>query len=498
MNIEHILRTLHQYERKLLQHVHENTTFDELKQSGLDDIEIKRALQWLSNKGLVIAERTVYETLELSDKGKQYKASGLPQTRFMNALTNDWKSMSSISQETGMTQNELFSCIGPLKRGYIILEKRDELYVKRGPIANTFDQSALLHFLHQDFPVHSDRADNQIVEQLSKDNVFVKNKIEQIKASITSDGKIIQQQNLNQEYLGTVTSELLRRPDIENAEFRSYNCLDPLPRVSRTRKHFVTSAIEKVRNVWVNLGFQEMDGPIVENAFWDMDVLFTPQDHPAREMQDTFYVEGTMELPEWKDKVKDMHENGGSLNSKGWQLSFSENESKKCLLRTHTTSLSAHALHNLTEKDLPAKYFTIGKCFRNEALDWKHLFEFYQVEGIVVDKQLGMPHLKWYLLEFYKQMGYSDVRLRPAYFPYTEPSVEVDGWHPEKKEWVELGGAGILREEVTEMLCGFKCSVLAWGQGMARSISGKYGITDIRNLYENDLEQIQQIKEWRD
>ena len=109
------------------------------------------------------------------------------------------------------------------------------------------------------------------------------------------------------------------------------------------------------------------------------------------------------------------------------------------------------------------------------------------MEGIVVDKNLGMPHLKWYLLEFYKQMGYTDVRLRPAYFPYTEPSVEVDGWHPEKQEWVELGGAGILREEVTEMLCGFKCSVLAWGQGMARSISGKYGITDIRNLYENDL-----------
>ena len=498
MNIEHTLRTLHQYERKLLQYIKQQTSFEELKQSGLEDVEIKRALQWLSNKGLVTVDRIVYETIELSEKGVNYKQNGLPQTRFMNCLTNDWKSMSSVSQETGMTQNELFSCIGPLKRGYIEIEKRDQLYIKRGPIASTFDQSQLLHYLHQEFPLRVKQEDATIVEQLNKDNVFNKNKVEQITVKITHDGTIIQQQNLNTEYLGTVTAELLRRPNIENAEFRSYNCLDPLPRMPRARKHFVSSAIEKVRDVWVNLGFQEMDGPIVENAFWDMDVLFTPQDHPAREMQDTFYVEGSIDLPEWKHKVKDMHEHGGTLNSKGWQIRFSDEESKKCLLRTHTTSLSAHALHNLTEQDLPAKFFTIGKCFRNEALDWKHLFEFYQVEGIVVDKNLGMPHLKWYLLEFYKQMGYTDVRLRPAYFPYTEPSVEVDGWHPEKQEWVELGGAGILREEVTEMLCGFKCSVLAWGQGMARSISGKYGITDIRNLYENDLEQIQQIKEWRD
>jgi len=498
MNPEQMIRTLHEYERRLLQHVDFNTSFKEMKQCGLEDIQIKRALQWLGNKELVESVRNTYETLNLSDKGFEYKASGLPQTQVMNSLTNEWKSITSIMQETSLSKNELFSCIGPLKRGYIEIKKGEELYIKRGPIANTFNQSELNHFLQKNFPIREDEHDETIIKTLMKENVFVKQKHEVITASITQKGKVIKGYNLNKNYVGTLTSEILRDTNIVNAEFRAYNCLDKLPKSNRIRKHFVTSAIERVRQVWVNLGFQEMDGPIVENAFWDMDVLFTPQDHPAREMQDTFYVDEQISLPSWKDKVRAMHEHGGTTKSEGWNMKFDENESSKCLLRTHTTSLSAHALHNLNEKDLPAKFFTIGKCFRNEALDWKHLFEFYQVEGIVVDKNLGMQHLKWYLLEFYKQMGYSDVRLRPAYFPYTEPSVEVDGWHKEKEEWVELGGAGILRKEVTEMLCGFPCTVLAWGQGMARSISGKYNITDIRELYHNDLDQIQSITEWRD
>ena len=92
------------------------------------------------------------------------------------------------------------------------------------------------------------------------------------------------------------------------------------------------------------------------------------KDHPAREMQDTFYVEGSIDLPEWKHKVKDMHEHGGTLNSKGWQMRFSDEESKKCLLRTHTTSLSAHALHNLTELICPLTFLLLENVFVTKRL----------------------------------------------------------------------------------------------------------------------------------
>ena len=166
------------------------------------------------------------------------------------------------------------------------------------------------------------------------------------------------------------------------------------------------------------------------------------------------------------------------------------------MLRTHTTVLSAQTMAKLKKEDLPAKFFAVGRVFRNEALDWKHLFEFYQVEGIVIDPNANLKNLKGYLTQFYKKMGYEKVRMRPAHFPYTEPSLEVDVFHPIKKEWVELGGAGIFRPEVVIPLLGFDCPVLAWGQGMGRIISEYWKITDIRELYKNDVKQLREMKMW--
>jgi len=187
---------------------------------------------------------------------------------------------------------------------------------------------------------------------------------------------------------------------------------------------------------------------------------------------------------------------GGDTGSKGWRYTYSKEEASRILLRTHTTVLSAQTIAGLKKEDLPAKFFNVGKVFRNESLDWKHLFEFYQVDGIVIDPNANLKHLKGYLKLFYKKMGYEKVRMRPAHFPYTEPSLEVDVFHPEKKEWIELGGAGIFRPEVVKTLLGFDCPVLAWGQGMGRIISEYWKITDIRDLYKNDLKQLKEMKMW--
>ena len=185
-----------------------------------------------------------------------------------------------------------------------------------------------------------------------------------------------------------------------------------------------------------------------------------------------------------------------NTGSTGWQQPWSEEKAKELLLRTHNTVLSAQAIARLNESDLPAKFFTVGKVFRNETMDWKHLFEFTQVEGIVVDPKANLRHLKGYVREFFLKMGFKDVRLRPSHFPYTEPSLEVDVLHPLRNEWVELGGAGIFRPEVVQPLLGRAVPVLAWGLGMERIITDYYKITDLRDIYRNDVQQLRDARLW--
>ena len=158
--------------------------------------------------------------------------------------------------------------------------------------------------------------------------------------------------------------------------------------------------------------------------------------------------------------------------------------------------MSAQTLAKLKKSDLPAKFFSVGKVFRNETLSWKSLFEFIQVEGIVVDPNANFKHLKGYLKEFFAKMDFPDVRIRPGHFPYTEPSCECDVWHPKKNQWIEVGGAGIFRPEVVKPLLGFECPVLAWGLGMERTIMEYYNISDVRDIYKNDLKQLREMKIW--
>ncbi len=241
-----------------------------------------------------------------------------------------------------------------------------------------------------------------------------------------------------------------------------------------------------------------MTGTLTDTSFWIFDALFTPQDHPAREMQDTFFMKGiTGSLPEKTlvKNVKGAHESGVS-NSKGWNYQWKEGEAEKTLLRTHTTGISARTLSKLKLSDLPAKYFTIGKVFRNETVDWSHGFEFYQTEGIVIDEHANLLHLLGYLKDFYKKMGFEQIRFRPSYFAYTEPSVEIEVFHPQRKKWIELGGAGMLRPEVVLPLLGKNIPVLAWGQGFDRIIMDYYKISDLREMYSNDLKDLRTKKFW--
>jgi phenylalanyl-tRNA synthetase alpha chain len=241
------------------------------------------------------------------------------------------------------------------------------------------------------------------------------------------------------------------------------------------------------------MGFAEMEGPMVESAFWNFDALFQPQDHPARELADTFYLEGKAKLPskELVEKVKESHE-------KNWKYKWSREEAGREVLRTHTTAVSARYLSRLDEVlkksgEKGKKYFCVGRVFRNEATDFKHLAEFHQVEGIVAWDGANFRHLLGLLKEFYKRLGFEKVRFRPSYFPYTEPSLEIEVFFEGRGEWMELGGAGIFRPEMTKPLCDVY-PVLAWGLSLERPMMLMEGMEDIRTFYRNDLEWLKKSR----
>jgi phenylalanyl-tRNA synthetase alpha chain len=217
-----------------------------------------------------------------------------------------------------------------------------------------------------------------------------------------------------------------------------------------------------------------------------MDMLFIPQDHPARELQDTLYcsVPSNIDIKE-KDLVESIakvHEDGGMTSSTGWGYKFSKKEGEKPLLRTHTTVNTIRYLYNNPKP--PSKVFSIGRVFRKENIDSTHLPEFYQIEGIIHEEGSNFRQLIGILKEFYKRMGFEKIRCRPGYFPYTEPSMEVEVfWN---NRWMELGGSGIFRPEVTEPI-GVKDPVLAWGLGLERLAMLRFDLKDIRDLYISDL-----------
>ncbi len=292
---------------------------------------------------------------------------------------------------------------------------------------------------------------------------------------------------------------MLTTGEWKSKKFRPYDINIYVKPQKPAKKHPLRQAIDRVRDIFVRLGFREVKGNLVESAFWNFDVLFQPQDHPARDMHDTFYLKtpGSIEIPRFKelrDKVKAVHENGWTTGSTGWEYDWDEKIAQKTLLRTHTTAVTAYALANIRKDELPAKVFSIGKTFRNEKMDYKHLVEFNQVEGIVVDENATFRDLLGILKRFYDEMGFERVRFRPGYFPYTEMSVEPEVYFEDKDEWIELGGAGIFRPEVVKPLLGFDCHVLAWGLGLDRVVALRMGLKDIRDLYMSDLDWLRNSK----
>ena len=492
-----IAESLHPLERRVLPYVSSNT-FSELSQlSGISEAEISRPMQWLQEKGLVSIKESALESATLGRNGIAYAQTALPEIRFLKFLATP-KTLGEIKEKSGLTDEEVNICLGLLRKKEMIDFQQGQIS-SRGKNGNLGEMQDFLSALPK--PIASlSKEELSLLDELKrrKDIIQIETK-KSYSAAITELGKRLQAYKF-ESIIDNLTPELLATSGWKDKKFRRYDLNIPVKQLFAGRRHYVREAIEYIRKIWLDMGFREMTGPMVQTSFWNFDALFTAQDHPVREMQDTFFVQNPKsgKLPSQKlvSLVRNMHEHGGGIGSKGWQYQWSESEARKNVLRTHTTCLSAQTIASLKLADLPAKFFSVGSNFRNETLDWSHLFELHQAEGIVIDENANMRHLIGYLKEFFRKMGFDKVRARPAYFPYTEPSMEIDVFHPVHKKWVELGGSGIFRPEVTVPLIGKDIPVLAWGLGVSRIIPDYYGITDIRDLFRNDLKQLREIKAW--
>ncbi|CAF1230625.1 unnamed protein product [Adineta ricciae] len=286
-----------------------------------------------------------------------------------------------------------------------------------------------------------------------------------------------------------LTSEMLQSGSWKTVNFKpknfhakgllpSYGCLHPLLKV-RT----------EYRQIFLEMGFTEMPtNNFVENSFWNFDALFTPQKHPARDVQDTFFLSDpavTTKFPEeYLQKVKEVHATG-AFGSIGYQYDWQLDETQKNVLRTHTTAVSTRMLYQLAQEKTfrPAKYFSIDKVFRNENLDSTHLAEFNQIEGLIADYNLTLGDLIGVLYQFFRKLGMTKLRFKPAYNPYTEPSMEIFSYHEGLQRWIEVGNSGMFRPEML-LPMGFSedVSVIAWGLSLERPTMILYGINNIRDL----------------
>ncbi len=507
MEIEKLIERLNPDERAILPYLTEKTLTKISEKSNLDKIRVLRALEFLNNKNIIKIKKTEKKIIDLGNNGVIYLRIGLPERRLLNLLSErKTLSLEEAREQGKLSENELKAGIGALKKKALIEVKKGKI-IFIGALEE-IEKRSLEEQLIESLPLPYDKLKPEqklAFENLRKRKDIIEVNVEkEIKVDLTELGKQIITEDLTKltkykDMIEELTPEMIKKEEWKGKKFRKYDVVSKVPAINGGKKHFVNQAVEHARKIWLELGFKEMTSTLTQTSFWNFDALFTAQDHPVREMHDTFYIKNVEgKLPDKKlvGQVEKTHEKGIS-GSKGWKYSWNKEEARRIILRTHTTALSAHTLASLRNlKNKKGKFFAIGKCFRNETLDWSHEFEFNQTEGIVVDKDANFKHLLGYLKEFFKKMGFKNIRFAPAYFPYTEPSVEISAWNEERKVWLELGGAGIFRPEVVVPLLGEYIPVLAWGPGFDRILMDYYNIKDMREMYKNDLTKLRKIKFW--
>lgn len=462
---------LHRFEKLLLKKLRGagGREIDSLSADASERDAFRRAALWLKEKGLAQVEEREEKVYVRSAECERFLEEGFPEVRVAG---RDGAAISELGEE-----EKRIGVMWAKKNGWIAIENGRIRVVKR-PGDYALEKAAR--------EPGKLGAGSRELKALVERGLLLEGRHRRMVVSLTKKGEEeAERVGEIREEIGELTHEIIVGGKWRESEFSPYAAA-PAADEPVGKKHPITRMTDRIRRIFIEMGFEEMEGPMVESAFWNFDALFQPQDHPARDLADTFYMDMESELPDKKlvEKVRESHE-------AGWRYKWSTKEAGKTVLRTHTTAVSARYLAKLDEAlgkgGEGRKYFCVGRVFRNEATDFKHLAEFHQVEGIVAWDGANFRHLLGLLKEFYRRLGFEKVRFRPSYFPYTEPSLEIEVFFEGRKEWMELGGAGILRPEMTKPLCGVY-PVLAWGLSLERPMMLIEGLEDIRTFYKNDLD----------
>jgi len=504
--IKHIIDKLHPLERKVLPLLDKFSYLNDLiNTSKLKEVQVMRALQWLQNKDIIQIKEEPKEIVELDVNGKKYLKEGLPEKRFLKSIKGKALTIKEIMEKADITKEEVSVCMGVLKKkaAIIITKERSELVIKILENGKKLFEKGMLEeqFLQKEFPLEIKSLkdeDKFALESLKKRKNILKVESSKLKkAELTELGKEIIDSGIQVgNFVDRLTVDMLRKDSWKGKKFRGYDVKINVPNIFGGKKQHYRKFLDEVRVKFLALGFEEMFGPIVETDFWNMDALFMPQSHSARDIHSAYYLKepkyGKLDEALVK-KVKAAHENGYNTGSRGWQYDFDVKQTHRLLLRTQGTVLSARTLASDKLK-IPGKYFALTRCFRPDVIDATHLPDFNQVEGIVVEEGLNFKHLKGLLKLFAEEFAETDqIKITPGYFPFTEPSAELHAKHPELG-WIELAGSGIFRPELVKPLVGREVPVLAWGVGIDRIAMFKLGIKDIRKLFSHDLKFLRTAK----
>ena len=511
MDIKNTIKNLHPLEIKVLL---KYTGKDELTSEKLrNDLDYKeghanQAFSWLSGKELLKEiRRTPHTYFEITDMGRSMAKTGTVEERMINFLKEHGPhTMPELTAGIALDQKDVGSAFGPLvKEGVLKMnaEKKIEYtgaelparitttaaLIKKaceaeGGLLNKDDMTVAEVEVMNGLAKKRGAADSPF-KVIERETVFYKlaEGFEKVRDELKKAG-------ITGNEIGEITPKMLATGEWKNGTFRGYNISVPPARIIPGRTNPYVQFLESVKDKLCSLGFQEFDGPLVETEFWNGDALFMPQFHAARDIHDVYRIKNPthakmIEEP-YLSNVKAVHENGGGTGSRGWNYSFDNEFTRRLILRSQGTVLSAHQLH---KAEVPGKYFGIARCFRYDKVDATHLSDFYQTEGIIAGKDVSLRDLLGILKMFATEIaGAEEVKYVPGYFPFTEPSIEVHIKHP-VLGWFELGGSGIFRPEVTRAM-GLDCPVLAWGIGIDRMALMALGLNDLRELFCEDIERV--------
>ncbi|UTY34417.1 phenylalanine--tRNA ligase subunit alpha [Treponema putidum] len=511
MDIKNIIKNLHPLEIKVLKKFKKDEDLDtKALELQLDYKEghANQVFSWLKMKELVKEKsRKTKIFFELTELGKDFAENGMPEQRILSLLKEKGKlRLPEIAEALNLPNKDVGSAFGTLsKEGAVKMDEEKRASFVAEP------SSGRLELLKSLLKKGKEAADHLLSEEnLNAEELKIITTIAKKRGAADSPYKIVErdsvvysftdevealQRELEAEGItgdetGQLTAESLKTGSWKNQTFRSYNINLPPARIISGRTNPYCDFLEGVKDKLVGLGFEEFDGPLVETDFWNSDALFMPQFHAARDIHDVYYIKNpthakSIEEP-FLSRVAEVHETGGNTGSRGWNYSFDRDFTKRLLLRSQGTVLSAH---QLAKAKIPGKYFGIARCFRYDKVDATHLSDFYQTEGIVLGNEVNLKTLLGILKMFAVEIaGATEVKYVGGYFPFTEPSIEVHIKHP-VLGWFELGGSGIFRPEVSKTM-GVDVPVLAWGIGIDRMALMALGLNDLRELFSSDIEGV--------